>query len=587
MNNQGIIITLNKIIKFLVIFLSLSIFLFALGFFLWRNYFASEKIFFTADYPLEIMSGEEITIKLNYDNQTKRTLYEAEIVLELPENSFDNDWSPLKIIRIPLGDIEEGEKGEKEVSLRILGKNQKNKNILTYLSWKASGFKVPFKKEKIINITFSQPIVSLDLLTPKKILPQIPFNLEIAFQNNLDKEIYGLELKINLPEEYEILNSQPEIDNFQKIFLKKLSSKEKRKITLRGIIKGEIYQIYPFSTEIGLNRGEFISLEKKEGEIPLGPSPLSIDISLENEDDNAIFHLGDEISYIISYQNRAETALSDVIVRAHLDTEETKLLDFSSLSTDGYFDLKTKTITWNAGNHPSLKVLKPNQKDEVRFQIKLKDNFPLNELKNSKGKNFVLKIKSEIETPTVPYDIEAEKLSNSTEQENKVADKIDFVCQILFRDAKSGFLNKGPFPVRVGQSTQFTFHFIIKNYANDLEKVKIFADLAEGVTWLNKFKNNSWPDFNYQERISRIYWQAEEIPAWQGIFSEEVHLIGQISFTPQPSQRGKAPFFLKNIHLRAKDSFTGQIYDIECPNLGLANLRFFDKTISSQDQVVR
>jgi len=165
--------------------------------------------------------------------------------------------------------------------------------------------------------------------------------------------------------------------------------------------------------------------------------------------------LGQELEYLIKFQNKTEVGLSDVVIKAGLVG---RLFDFSELVTEGDFYSKINTIVWDASNTPQLKMLSAGEKGVVSFRIKLRDYFPIYKLTD---KNFTLNVNASIESPTVPPSVSANRIFSSTSLETKVRGVIMIQTKVYFRDASSGIVNRGVWPPRVNKSTNYTVHFLI------------------------------------------------------------------------------------------------------------------------------
>ena len=158
---------------------------------------------------------------------------------------------------------------------------------------------------------------------------------------------------------------------------------------------------------------------------------------------------------------------------------------------------------------PELRVLSAGDTGLATFQIRAKDQFSIRRLGD---KNYYLKAEAKIDSPTVPYYLSAEKLRAWLLWKPKWRARLS-ETKAYFRDAASGVINRGPWPPRVNQPTQYTVHWLITNYATDVRNVEVRAFLESGVDWTGQVKSNTGSLPVYNERTQEIVWLINEIPA--------------------------------------------------------------------------
>ena len=169
----------------------------------------------------------------------------------------------------------------------------------------------------------------------------------------------------------------------------------------------------------------------------------------------------------------------------------------------------------------------------------------------------MIKVDAGIESPTVPYLINADKTVNTSILETKVAGRVTLYPGGFFRDAQSGILNNGPFPPRVGVPTNFTIHWAISNFATDVDNVEVRARLEDGVNFTGNVKGNtdSLPEFDANTR--EVVWRVGRLLATTGVIGEKPEAVFQIEAIPSQSFIGKYFPLLGNVSVQGADEFTG------------------------------
>jgi len=290
-------------------------------------------------------------------------------------------------------------------------------------------------------------------------------------------------------------------------------------------------------------------------------------------DEEKPLKLGQTLKFKIYYQNNTQIALKDLIVKTKIDSN---LFDYKTLKTDGEFNLRKKEITWLTALKESLKTLSPGQQDFIEFEISLKKEFVP---RTENDFNKTIEIESEISTLTVPYYLQAKKLISKAKASFKLQTRIELVCKALFYDAPSKILNQGPFPPKVGKTTNFTIHWETKNYFNDLENVEIRTFLPENVTYTGVFKTNTPFEPIYNERTKELVWKLEKVEKGSGITKEKPYLIFQVALAPSPTQKGKFVNLEDEVAFSAIDSFTSNEVYTTCSSISTGDLWKYDSKV--------
>jgi len=192
-----------------------------------------------------------------------------------------------------------------------------------------------------------------------------------------------------------------------------------------------------------------------------------------------------ELNFRSPHQNNSGIALADVVVTASLAGE---LFDMQTLSTKGRINSITNSIEWNASNAPQLKLIDVGASGDLYFQINLVKNFPITRLSD---KNFVVRVQSHLDSPSVPFYLQATKTVSDASLDTKVGGAVFIDAQAFYRDASSGIANQGPFPPRTNTPTEYTIHWVITNYSTDIKNIKVTTALEPGVQWTGSSEGRS------------------------------------------------------------------------------------------------
>jgi len=502
-----------------------------------------------------VLLGQAFPLDVVYSNDSANLLQNTTLIVELPDNiKILGDQENTKIIRKELGDLGTGSNNIERLYLVAMGTANRVDTIKATLQYNIVGFNGRFEKSKIQTITIGGPIIDYSLSAPEKIVSGEEFSVKVKFTNNSNQPIPELRIQLFYPLGFNFTGADINpIDGNNVWIWNNLKEHESGEINIRGIIIGEVGSYYEMGVNVNLiTQGQVISLDKKTTSLSILEAPLNLAVYVNNSKDY-IARNSEQLEYRIDYQNNTDLALSEVIIRADL---EGAMFNYQSLSTNGYFDSLKKEIIWNGGNTPELKLVDKGKSGSVSFKIYTTSDYPT---RSFKDKEQTLKVKVSMESPTVPPKSSLKSTTAVAELTTKIMGRVDFQYYALFRDANSGIVNKGSLPLRVGKTTDFTIHWKILNYNNDISDITIKSVLPQGVKWNNTIAGNYGdlkPEFN--ERTNELVWRIKEIPAFSGILMPPYELIFQISATPSINQLGTYMKLLEETTFTATDKFTGQ-----------------------------
>lgn len=501
--------------------------------------------------PDNVLIGVPFDLKVNVNNNSQNLLQDVRLSLNLPEGvAFVGSPASKNIDYRELKTVGAGSLSQEVFKLVALNGQNSFKRISAGATYLAGSLSSRFQEEKDFDLAVGDYGIALDIATPQKVFSGENFDTEISFKNKSDLDFNDLKLKIDYPLTYKLVKSNlpPDVGNNIWI-LGGLHPGSENKFKISGNLIGPEGAFFDIKATIQANfLGQSYDISVNSATISIATSPLSLKISVNN-DTEYIARPGDSLAYKLNYVNDTDTGLRDVIIKAQLIGG---MFDFSAIQTNGTFRSTDNTITWNASNVPELSTLSPNESGAVVFAIKAKDSYPIKRLGD---KNFVLKVSATIESPTVPNFVAAEKTFSLTAIETKVSGQVHIDSKALFRDATSGTVNKGPFPPKVNQPTQYTVHWLITNYGTDVKNLEVKAFLGGNVRYagVSKVAGGS---LLYNDRTQEMVWTIDKISATTGVISKPLEAIFQIEATPSSADIGRFMTLIQETSIKAIDDFT-------------------------------
>jgi len=508
-------------------------------------YYYKTNVYSRGSLKLEILASSEIDAFNNveyivkYKNNGNVVLEEPELSFQYPENSFPENDQPQRVIK-KLEDIYPGE--EKTVSFngRVFGKEGETPKALASIRYKPRNLKAFYESntEFVARIKFVPITFELDL--PSRIEAGKEVDFSLNYFSNADFPVSGLRAKIEYPlSGFEFVKSNPQALDKTEWDLPLLNKAEGGRIQISGKISGELNEQKNFKATLGVWKdGKFILLKEVTKGVQILASTISL-LQMINGSQDFIASPGDMLHYEIFFRNTGEESFQNLFLVARL---EGKAFDFNTIkTTDGQFNKGDNSIIWDYQRVSKLGFLGQGEEGKVEFWVNLKDKW---DVASNQEKNVVLKDNLIL-------------FQSRDDFENKVNSKLEIVQKGFFQD-NNIFGNNGPVPPRMNSITTYTITWEAKNYFNDVRDVKVRAVLPQWVSLTGKIlPQDARLTFDSQSR--ELLWQVGDLAATQGVLNPGPTVSFQVSFSPELSQWGQAPFIINQATISGEDAWTGSI----------------------------
>lgn len=494
----------------------------------------------------------EVTVQLT--NEINNFLEDAKVILTLTPGIISlegGDGTNRNMLVDTVGNIGGGSLTKRTFKLLSVGDINSVQKITAELSYRTGG-RALFTVDTSKDISITSPAVVLSIKKPEQIIAGSKFDLEINYENTSNFDFSDIVLEAKYPASFLFDSASippASLNNYWR--LGELKSGSKGSVQIKGALNSLEKEASNIPFSISANFGEKnYAIDEQIASLSISPAPIFVEITPNGKGDY-IAKIGDEITYVINYRNDSGIDLSDVVVKTQFVGD---LFDFTTLRTNGGFNSLTGTVTWTAANIPGLRILEKGASGQAEVRIKLN---PYYQIKRSSDKNFVLRATTEINSPSVPHYITAEKTSTVVVKETKVMGVISVDAQALYRDPGAGIVNAGTFPPKVNRPTQFSIHWILKNYLTDVKDVEVKASLGREVKWAGSVKSTIESSPTYNERTQEVVWNIDKILAASGILSDPIEAIFKVELTPNVTEVGQYKDILGKTTLTATDDFTG------------------------------
>lgn len=503
--------------------------------------------------PDEVLVGAPFSVTVAYSNESAQILKNAQISLAVPEDIVFVGGNAERIREEAVGDIGPGSLNQRTFTLLVTKGERTIRPLIARLRYGIEGStRAQFEGQTKADVSVGQAAIALRFTTPQTVFSGERFETKIEYQNNSRQEFRNLRIIAEYPPNFQVEETVPFPSQSNNEWdIQSLRPGEQGAIMISGSGIGEEGSFFAVRTKMmGELSGQEYQLNAQEASIGVSLAPLSLRI-LVNGDTGFIGKIGDVLRYTLIYRNNSDVPLQDLTAEASLVGE---LFDFKTLHTRGAFNSINNTLSWAVANVSDLRMLQPGEERSISFDVGLKKDFSIKRLSD---KNYVLKARASIQSFTVPPGVQAQKTIAVAAKETKVQGRLDLRSAGYFYDAPSDILNKGPYPPKVNQPTQYSIHWKLTNYATDVKNIRVAAFLQSGAKFTGTVKSNVDTFPLYNPTTGEVTWELPTLSSGRGILNPAPEVIFQIEAIPPITAVNQDLPLLSETTFHAEDVFTG------------------------------
>ena len=554
-----------------IIFLAMLATVTVIGFYVFsfsRSGEIEDNISFKFEVLEKITSGDIVTLILIYENNSNQDLEKAEISLDFPDNfyfiessmsmnsEYQNSWD--------IGELKSGESGTLDITGKLIGPVGDFKNFEATFVYQPDNFSYDFEITSSQSVLIKDSILSLEVKLPDKVTSGQIIDYLMKIKNTSDDSLNKVRLIVELPSQYDIESSTPEISSVtgNSWLFDELDAAEEIEIKVTGLLEGNKGDYVNFKSQLGMveDNNEF-ALQQEESNTMLIVEPeVGLDFKINNASEDFAVLPGDKLDYLIKIKNNSDLAISNLVisfefVQKAID-KKFALLDFSTLEDGSNGELVGEKIIWDSKGNSNFSFLAPNKEIELSFSINIRDSFSI---KNSDHKNFLIENLLKLESMDVDGLEDGAKINFP---ESKITTKINSEIEIdamgRYYDKELKTVGSGPHPPEVGKKTVYQVVFELFNTTSNLKDIKLTAKLSEDVAWYSEASVSNGEDLDCDPKKREISWQINELPANSGYLHTAPLAMFKVSVKPTKDDIGKVLTLVESIEVTAEDSFTLQ-----------------------------
>lgn len=541
--------------------------LFCLGYGIFYYFFSPSsneaKVDLKINAPASVKAGEMFTYTINYENRSEFPLNKLRLEVKYPDN-FERGEVNGEMVPIgsagnyfELPNLAVGARAEVQITGKLLAKEGSANTMLVGLSYEPQDFSSEFKTEAVSSVLVSSLGLSVDFEYSNAVLVGQENEVELIFNTVSETFLNDFDLSFTFPENISLSSStstptkatsspvKVEKNNLSWHLSNFASSTESYRLPVRYQVTRKVSDTQDLIlrlSQTGADGKTYVFLEKVIT-LNIMTSNLNLSLSVNDNKTEGAVNFGDELNYSLSYTNKSENSLQDIVLMAVLEGD---WLDWSSLKELKGGKTKNNTIVWTKEELPNLASLAPGASGTIDFQIKVK-SFNHDVL----GKNSAIQ-------SYAYFNLGGKSTGLNDSKSNTVLTKInsDFKFQerALYFNEDNMPVGSGPLPPAVGQETTIRVYWNIENNLHELKGVKVTTPLPDYVNF-KEVRQTSQGNISFDQGTRSLTWDLGELP----LATYQASAQFDISLTPSAYQRNSLLVLLRGASAQALDADTGAI----------------------------
>lgn len=529
------------------------------------NVVSDKNINITVSGPVTIKAGDELNLEIAVTNNNPTAIDQVELTTVFPASARDpeDNSKSLPFASQQVGTIREGETVNLGVKALIYGQENEEPEIKLSLRYHLIGSNTLFEKDVVYRLRIVASPINVDFSVPTEINSNQELPLTIVLKSNSDKLIPSVVVEAKYPSGFQFKNADPAPDSGNnKWNLGTLDPGQGKTINISGIIEGQDEQLKSFEVRAGTQASpdssgigilyndifKTLSIERPF----LG---LTFNNSESGQEDLTLSS-GVKKQYVLHWTNNLPVKVEDVKIVARLSGES---LDKSGVfPLQGYYSSANNTVTWDKNTISELGSVEAGAGGDLLLQI---TSLPV--LAGGKAlKNPQIGVDITITGTRVSENFAHETVRTDLSRTLKVDSQIDVAVSTFYHNGP--FVNAGPIPPRVDQTTSYTVNLSLTNSSNDMKNVTLEGSLPLGVSWVGE-TSPVGESVKYDDQTRKLSWDIGFVRAGTGVSVPSRQISFQVKLVPSITDVGTVAGLVKNIVLRGLDTWSGSSRVLNLP----------------------
>lgn len=511
--------------------------------------------------PDKIRSGDYISLTINYQNGSKKTIVDASLAIRLPSSFIidtvepSNKFSPTDHT-FNFGKLTGGANGKTVINGWFFGKPDKDHHLEAQFSYRQEDQNFTETKSARLIATLRGSVLEGTIESAPEILSPGSSPLKIQLVNHGNREIPKITLLLKQKDGLKIedafsTSGTTTLNSWQIDSLKPNESVELTANLIANLTNQTNNADIILNPLITINDEKIEQTSFKRSLSVIRPQ---VEFVANWTDTSLKSHAGDTKNLEIILKNTGTINLENLIIELPLSPSLINISNTTALNHSKYND---GLLSLNKNYFAQLESLKKGQTAKIELPVMIAEN-------PQGGMDLLLKLTPRLKA-SIPNLKNAIYETTTESQGLKIGSKPILTAEVRYYTPEGDQLGRGPLPPQVGKETKYWILIKLLNTTSELAKVNFNADLLPYVKWTDKSSVSMGKQINYNPTKNQVSWTINILQPY-----EKAGIYFEVSLTPQDNQRGETPIILKNIQFNGHDTFIDEDVSLTSPNLDVS-----------------
>ena len=497
-----------------------------------------------------VEGGEPLLLEVEVTNRNSADLELADLLVEYPKGSVGDSSGDMVRIRTSLGTIGSGESASEVVEVVLFGEQGVTRNVRARIEYRVENSNAIFMKEKLFPVTISSAPLEVRLEGPREASSNQEITLVAKVSLNTAIDTSDMRLRVEYPPGFQYRDASPKPVFGETVWsLDDLRQGEEKEIRITGAVFGSegderSFRFYAGSENARDQSQIGVVFSSALQTLLIKRSGIETRLSVAGDYGTSIaISPSGTISGQVEWVNNLATRLDDIVIRLAF---EGNAFNAGGVSAgNGFYDSRTKTITWDSSTTGELAAVQPGQRGTFSFGFSQLPPAVLAALAN----------------PEIRFTVAAEgrmpdgNIVTGTETKTaKIVSDASIAAEVLY--SSGPFENQGPVPPQAEKETTYTVTWTVKNPTSQITKAQVRSTLPSYVKFIGTV-SPAGEQVSYNESTREVTWNIGTLSRGVGLTSAVKTVSFQVAITPSRSQIGSIPVLAGETVLSAEDVFSG------------------------------
>lgn len=500
--------------------------------------------------------GEELPLQIQISNRNSVRLEYSDLLIEYQRGAGQGE--DVFRQRIGVGNIPAGDVVTELLNVTLFGQQGTARDIRMTLEYRVPGSNAIFIKEKIYTVNISSAPVNLSVTGPESSGANQNISFNIKSSLNTTETVKNMMIVVNYPRGFDFKSASPPPTFGDNIWiLGDINPGVERQIKVDGIIVAQSGEQRAFNVFVGQQknvneRDMGVQFNSQSYVVSIQRPLLDTKITVNgNPAPEVPITSNSNIKGEIEWKNSTNQKITDVEIVAEVTGS---IVNFSSLTSSGFYESSTNKIIWNRQNNAALGEVAPGQSGKLSF------NFSTLPPTSGTEANISLSIKARNPNNTNEF----LDIKNFDRKVLKLGTNLQMVGHALY--SSGAFANTGPIPPTPGQPTTYTISWSLVNSLNDVSGAEVRGKLPIYVEYVGTKSPNS-ESVVYNQTTKEIVWNVGNLRKGTGSSLPARELQFQVRFNPSSVHLDQVMDLVQDIKYKGLDVVTNIQINSTYPNI--------------------